>query len=91
MNKITLNELHNEGLSRDLIQRIEFRKFDQYDWDAWSGCTSPVPFISEVELDSDHTLVFILDGAALDVYLINTEDCECIFNTENVCELPWSK
>ena len=91
MNKITLNELHNEGLSRDLIQRIEFRKFDQYDWDGWSGCTSPVPFISEVEVDVDNALIFILDGACFDVYLITDNDCERIAYTDNVCELPWSK
>ena len=91
MSKITLEEIQTERLSRDLIQRLEFKPFGQYDWDAWSGCTSPVPFISAVELEGDDALIFILDGAALDVYLITTEDCECISSTENICELPWSK
>jgi len=91
MSKITLEEIQTERLSRDLVQRLEFKPFDQYDWDAWSGCTSPVPFISAVELEGDDALIFILDGAALDVYLITDNDCERINYTENVCELPWSK
>lgn len=53
--------------SEEVIAQVQghldrFRMFDKYDWSAYSGCTSFIPLITEIQLSDTLAVIIVLDG-----------------------------
>ena len=59
-----------------LVAKSDFRPFDKYDWDCYSGCVSENPLIHYAD-EADETYTIILDGN--DIVLIDSENEEYTF------------
>ena len=74
-------------ISRELIQSLKFRAFDQNDYFGFNGVSSPLPLIAENEnegitviIDGDYAELYAYDGCA---------NFDLIDQVDNIRELPY--
>ena len=73
-------------ISRELIQKLNFRKFTLNDYYGFSGVNSPIPLIAEDEAEG---ILMIIDGACAELYADTSDGgFECVDTCENINDLP---
>jgi len=80
---VLLTNLFKRGstmITRKFLKTLNFRPFDQFDFEGFAGVESPVPFIAE-----SGDLLVILDGDVCEVY--NLETLEIITRCDSVSNL----
>lgn len=74
-------------ISRQLIDSLNFRKFDKTDYFGFAGVSSPIPLIAENE---DEGILMIIDGAYAELYAFDGDgNFDCIDTVDNINELPF--
>ena len=74
-------------ISRELIDAIEFRQFDQNDYFGFAGVESPIPLIGELESEG---ILMIIDGGHAELYAFDGEgNMEVVDSCENINALPY--
>ena len=73
-------------ISRQLLGKIQFRVMSEADHMGFSGVSSPVPLIGEI--DSEGILV-VIDGGRAELYCDDADGSfDCVDTCENINELP---
>jgi hypothetical protein len=74
-------------ISRELLASMNFRPFDQNDYYGFSGVSSPVPMISEIESEG---IFVVIDGDTAELYAFDGEGTvDCIDVCDNIRDLPY--
>lgn len=74
-------------ISRELLNKIEFRVMDESDKFGFAGVQSPVPLIGEIESEG---IIVIIDGDAAELYCVDgCANFDCVDSCENIRELPY--
>ena len=74
-------------ISRDLLKAIEFRPFEQHDYFGFSGVSSPVPMIGELESEG---IVVVIDGDTAELYAFDGDgSADCVDVCDNIRDLPY--
>jgi hypothetical protein len=73
-------------ISRELLKAMTFRPFEQHDYYGFSGVSSPVPMIGELESEG---IVVVIDGDTAELYAFDGDGtAECVDTCENIRDLP---
>ena len=70
-------------ISRKFLKTLNFRPFDENDFEGFAGVDSPVPFVAENE-----DYLVIIDGDTCDVFYI--EDLSIAYHCNSISNLPFS-
>lgn len=74
-------------ISRELLKAIEFRPFEQHDYFGFSGVSSPVPMIGELESEG---IVVVIDGDTAELYAFDGDGtADCVDVCDNIRDLPY--
>ena len=74
-------------ISRELLKAIEFRPFEQHDYYGFSGVSSPVPMIGELESEG---IVVVIDGDTAELYAFDGDGtADCVDVCDNIRDLPY--
>lgn len=74
-------------ISRELLKAIEFRPFEQHDYFGFSGVSSPVPMIGELESEG---IVVVIDGDTAELYAFDGDgSADCVDVCDNIRDLPY--
>ena len=74
-------------ITRELLESMTFRPFSQNDYYGFSGVSSPVPMIAELE---DEGICMILDGDYAELYAYDgCANFDCVDTCDNIRELPY--
>ena len=74
-------------ISRDLINAIKFRQFDETDYYGFAGVESPIPLIGELESEG---ILMIIDGGHAELYAFDGDgNMDCVDTCENINALPY--
>lgn len=73
-------------ISRELIQSLTFRPFDETDYYGFSGVESPIPLIAENE---DEGILMIIDGPVAELYAMDGDGgVDCVDVCDDIRLLP---
>lgn len=73
-------------ISRELISSLEFREFGPMDYYGFSGVTSPIPLIAELE---DEGITVIIDGDYAELYAYDgCANFDMIDSVDSIRALP---
>jgi hypothetical protein len=70
-------------ITRKFLKTLNFRQFDEHDFEGFAGVDSPVPFIAETE-----DYLVIVDGDICEVF--NIEDLSVAARCNSISNLPFS-
>lgn len=74
-------------ISRELLEKMNFRPFTKNDFYGFAGVESPIPFIGELEAEG---ILVIIDGDAAELYADDgSGGIECVDSCENIRALPY--
>ena len=74
-------------ISRELLEKMNFRPFTKNDFYGFAGVESPIPFIGELESEG---ILVIIDGDSAELYADDgSGGIECVDSCENIRELPY--
>ena len=74
-------------ISRELMTSLTFRPFTKNDFYGFSGVSSPVPMIAELEAEG---ILMIIDGDAAELYAYDgCANFDMIDSVESIRELPF--
>ena len=75
------------NISREFLETLTFRPFNENDWYAFSGCETSFPLISESEGYS-----IIVDGNKIAVYSNESDEFKSVYaKTDGAYELVWEE
>jgi hypothetical protein len=73
-------------ITRELIDSLEFRKFEKNDYYGFAGVTSPIPLIA----DRDDGIIMIIDGAYAELYVTESDgSVDLADSVDNINELSY--
>ena len=74
------------SLTRELIDSLEFRKFEKNDYYGFAGVTSPIPLIA----DREDGIIMIIDGAYAELYVTESDGTvDLADSVDNINELSY--
>ena len=74
-------------ISRELLKSMEFRPFDKVDYYGFSGVSSPVPMIGEIEAEG---ITVIIDGDCAELYAYDgCANFDCVDTCDSISSLPY--
>ena len=73
-------------ITRELIDSLEFRKFEKNDYYGFAGVTSPIPLIA----DREDGIIMIIDGAYAELYVTESDGTvDLADSVDNINELSY--
>jgi hypothetical protein len=80
------NEMNLTKISRSLLKSMNFRPFNDSDYNGFAGVESPVPLIAE---NDDEGICIVIDGDRAELYCFDgCANFELVDTCDNIRELP---